>query len=50
MRARLEVKKQGLKVHPDRWQKVLTPDLLRLVQQGHDSQAFDHLMTALAAP
>lgn len=49
MRARLEIKKQGLKVHPDRWQEALNHDLLRLVQQGHEDQAFDRLMSTLTS-
>ena len=45
--ARMEIRKQGIQVHPDQWQRCLTDDLVNLVQQDQMEQARDVLMVGL---
>ena len=45
--ARMDLKKRGIQVHPDQWQRCLTEDLVDLVQQDKMDQARDVLMSGL---
>lgn len=46
-RARREVKGRRVVVDPDRWQRCITEELLRLVQAGKEDEALDLLLSGL---
>lgn len=45
--ARKELKRQGLEVHPDRWQESIRYELVDLVKSGKSEQALEQLMSSL---
>ena len=46
-RARRVIKEQRTVIDPSRWQCVITEDLLQLVQNGHEDQAVDIILSQL---
>ena len=48
--ARKEVKKRRLTVDRQRWQCCLTPELLKLAQEGRDDEALSTLLSGLSHP
>ncbi|MYC35091.1 MAG: bifunctional precorrin-2 dehydrogenase/sirohydrochlorin ferrochelatase [Chloroflexi bacterium] len=46
-RARRVIKEKRTVIDPTRWQCVITEDLLRLVQEGHEDQAVDIILAQL---
>jgi precorrin-2 dehydrogenase/sirohydrochlorin ferrochelatase len=46
-RARGEIRRRGIAVHPDRWQECITPGLVSLVKDGKEEQALDQLLAGL---
>jgi hypothetical protein len=46
-RARGEIRRRGIAVHPDRWQECITPGLVSLVKDGKEEQALDELLAGL---
>ena len=46
-RARRVIKEKRTVIDPTRWQCVITEDLLKLVQEGHEDQAVDIILTQL---
>ena len=47
--ARAELRRRGLRVPPDHWQKCITEDLLDTVQSGQSERAYDTLLEGLLA-
>ena len=45
--ARTELKRQGIQVHPDRWQRCINQELVAIVKDGRTEEALDRLMSAL---
>ena len=45
--ARTEIKRRGIEVHPDRWQKCINQELVDMVKDGNSEEALDRLMSAL---
>ena len=45
--ARKEIKRQGIEVHPDRWQECISTDLVALVEAGRSEDALDMLLSML---
>ena len=45
--ARKELKRRGAEVHPDRWQRYITDDLVALVKAGRSEEAHEQLLGAL---
>ena len=45
--AREEVRRRGIRVHPDRWQSCITDELVALVQAGREAEAHKRLMSGL---
>ena len=48
-KARAEVKRRGLKIPPDRWQKVINRKLVEAVREGRDGEALEGILQKLAA-
>jgi precorrin-2 dehydrogenase/sirohydrochlorin ferrochelatase len=46
-KVRYELKIRGQNVSPDTWQKSITPELLKSLQNGHYERAYDRLLTDL---
>ncbi len=44
---RLDLKKQGIQVHPDHWQKCIDEELLALVHRGREQEAKERLLLQL---
>ena len=44
---RLELKAQGIQIHPDHWQKCIDEELLALVQEGREREAKERLLSML---
>lgn len=49
-RVRREIKRMGVKVHPQRWQCSMTPEVLELVQSGREEEAVSSLLADLTSP
>ena len=49
-RVRREIRRMGVKVHPQRWQCSMTPELLDLVQSGREEEAVSSLLADLTSP
>ena len=49
-RVRREIKRMGVKVHPQRWQCSMTPEVLELVQSGREEEAESALLADLTNP
>ena len=47
-RARAEVKRRGLKIHPDRWQEVIERHLVEMVRTGREEEALALVLRELA--
>ena len=46
-RARGEVRRRGIHVHPDHWQACINDELLGLLRTGGEGKALEHLMSNL---
>ena len=49
-RVRREIRRMGVKVHPQRWQCSITPEVLELVQSGREEEAVSSLLADLTSP
>ena len=47
-KARMEVKRRGWKIPPDRWQKVIDRSLVEAVREGREDEALESVLRGLA--